>query len=320
MSLVAIEGLDRDRLGDGPRVVTDGSFDGVHIGHQSLLRETVRFAGERSAVPTVLTYEPLPAEFFGRPAPRRRLTPLPEKLSLLERCGIGACVILPFDQALADMPAERFVREILGEGLNAVGVAVAEGHTIGSGAEVGAIALADLAERRGISVRVIPPKRHGGGRVSSTRVRAHLRSGAVRLAQELLDRPYQAAGRVVAGEQRGRRLGFPTANLDVPEEKLLPADGVYACHAAVGDAVPEPRAPSSAVVNIGRSPTFGEQHRRVEAHLLDFSGELVGEMVHLFFAERLRRERPFSTPGELVTQIERDVERARLLLGTLPSP
>ena len=315
MSLTVVRGLDRDELGAARRVITDGSFDGVHIGHQSLLRETVKVAEAHAARPTVVTYEPLPAEFFGRPAPRRRLTPLPEKLALLDRLGIDTCVILPFDQALAEMPAESFVRDILCDRLGAVALAVAEGHTVGVEAEAGVTALGDLAQRCGISVHVIPPTLDAAKRVSSTMIRARLRTGQVAVARDLLDRPYHAAGAVVEGKRRGQRLGFPTANLDVPKQKLLPGDGVYACHAVVSDEpLPELDDPLAAVVNIGHSPTFGEQDRRVEAHLLDFSGDLVGATVHLFMVERLREERAFSSPGELVEQIEHDVQQARSLL------
>ncbi len=312
-----IRGLFSPEVGPAPRAVTDGAMDGVHLGHQALLRRTVEVAGQIGATPTLMTYEPLPAELLGRPGPRRRLTLLPEKLTLCERLGLAECIIAEFTDDFAALTPEQFLAGILRDHLHASAVVVGEGHTFGAGGRAGLGVLQEICGRLGMSVVAIPPLVLAGVRISSTLIRARLRAGRVACVRELLGRDYHAAGPVVAGAGRGRALGFPTANLQIPDLKLLPADGVYACRAVIApEPLPDDGAPNlPAAVNIGRCPTFGQNRRTVEAHLADFDDDLTGKIVHLFFLDRIRDEQAFSTVGELARQVEQDVQAVREIVA-----
>ncbi len=285
-----------------------GNFDGVHLGHQELVRQLrERSAAER--LPAVaLTFDPHPLTVLAPARAPVPLTTLDERARLLRAAGLDGVVALPFTEELSQCPAEEFARRYLAEWLRARWVAVGDGFRFGRGRAGDAALLAREGEQLGFGVLVVPPVLEGGLPVSSTRVREALGSGAVEVAARLLGRPHRLRGHVVEGARRGRTLGFPTANL-VPPGVALPADGVYAGWVWL-DADRRP-----AVVNVGRRPTFDHGELRLEAHVLDWAGDLYGRELELAFVARLRGEQRFEGPDALVAQIRRDLARARELLG-----
>jgi len=293
---------------DGPvSVVALGVFDGVHLGHQSILKTAVRVARESGLEALACTFDPHPMQVLRPDLAPAPITTLEDRLELIAASGIETAVVLAFTPSLAATEAEAFVKDVLLGRLRARDVVVGFNHTFGRGARGNARLLQALAERLGFTTHVVPPLYVDGVQVSSTGIRAALARGDVELAGRHLGRPYSLTGRVVRGAGRGKTLGFPTANLDVSLPLLLAA-GVYAAWAETGQG----RHP--AVVNIGTRPTFGERSTAVEAHLIDFSGVLYDAPLRLSFVRRLRAERRFPDPEALRRQIERDVAAARACL------
>lgn len=292
--------------------VTIGNFDGVHRGHQALIDSAARWAAPEGGHTVVLTLDPHPARLLDPARAPATLTTLDQKGELLAALGVDAFVVLPFTAELARRPAEEFVRQVLVQALEAKMVVVGEDFRFGHRRRGDVAALEALGARLGFGVQAVAPVLHGGRPVSSSRVREALGRGQVEEARLLLGRPFFVDGRVVVGERRGRTLGFPTANLETPNE-TLPLEGVYAARC---------RVPSGrwvkAVVNIGRRPTFGGGTVSVEAHLIDFDGDLYGADLRTEFAERLREERRFEGPEPLVAQIREDVSRARAVVADSP--
>jgi len=310
MHLVRLETLTP--LGLASPAVTIGNFDGVHRGHQALVRETVARARTTGGVSVALTFDPHPAQVLGRARVPAELTTLEQKSELLEALGTDVLAVLPFTRAVAALTPEAFAREVLAGAVGARHVVVGDTFRFGHRQAGNAFLLAALGTALGFSVQAVPPVLDEGRPVSSSRVREALAAGNVAHAGALLGRPYFVDGVVVEGDRRGRTIGFPTANLD-PGEGLLPARGVYAGPCRLSDG----RAPL-AVVNVGQRPTFGGRTVTVEAHLLDFAGDLYGERLRLSFAAHLRDEQRFDGVDALVAQIRRDVERARALLPRPP--
>jgi riboflavin kinase/FMN adenylyltransferase len=277
-----------------PRRIAVGEFDGVHVGHRAVI------AGND----TVLTFEPHPMAVIRPQMAPKLLTSLELKSELMEALGVEELVIVPFDEAFARQSANEFIDRVLVEQLGATHVSVGTNFRFGKSA-VGTTAL--LAADPRFQARVVPLVEAEGAIVSSSRIRTLIADGQVEQAAELLGMPLRFRGEVVSGDRRGRELGFPTANL-VPDPGLVcPANGVYACRA--GDHL--------AAVNVGVRPTFGDgQGLLVEAFLVDFSGDLYGQMLTLEFIARLRGEERFTSVEALITQMGRDVERTRELLGS----
>ncbi len=292
--------------------VTIGNFDGVHRGHQALIRAAARRAGEQGGRTVVLTFDPHPARLLDPEGAPATLTTLDQKGELLGGLGVDVFVVLPFTPELARLPAEGFVGGVLVEALGAQSVVVGEDFRFGHRRRGDVPRLEELGGRHGFEVEALPPVLHEGLPVSSSRVREVLARGQVEEARALLGRSFFIDGRVVEGERRGRTLGFPTANLATPNE-TLPLGGVYAarCRVPPGRWIP-------AVVNIGRRPTFGGGGVSVEAHLLDFEADLYGAELRIEFVGRLREERRFDGPEALVAQIGEDVSRARALVAEAP--
>ena len=274
------------RLEQVPRAVAIGTFDGVHLGHRAVVRAAVD-AGLRS---TVVTFDPHPRLVLGRDV--ELLASVQRRLELLADCGVEDVLVVPFTPELAALDAEAFARAYL------VGIG-AQVVVAGAGFRFGRERAGDLAllERLGIETRNVPLVEG----ISSTRIRGLVACGDVEHAAGLLGRPVEVEGEVVGGDQRGAGLGFPTANLATPEHLLIPANGIYA--GAAGDA--------RAAVSIGVNPHFGGRERRVEAFLLDWTGDLYGERLVVQLWRRLRDERAFASDQELVDQIARDVEETR---------
>lgn len=299
-----------------------GVFDGVHLGHQAIIAETVKMAvcppeAGGGGVPAVLTFDPHPSAVLSEHGAPRLLTTTEEKIALLGALGVKRVILAAFTRAFANVAAHDFIERLVAQQLKACCVVVGAGWRFGAAGRGNAEMLRRAARQYGFRVKLVPAVEVGGKKVSSTRIRELLLRGRVAAARQYLGRPYQLSGEVVRGDGRGRLLGFPTANVKTPAEKLIPADGVYVCYAGQ-------RRWRPAIASIGVRPTFdigGE--RRVEVHLLGrpprVGGEaatsppyrkakanLLGRRLRVAFLERLRGERAFASPEALVAQMSAD--------------
>ncbi|HNQ02101.1 MAG TPA: bifunctional riboflavin kinase/FAD synthetase [Syntrophales bacterium] len=304
-----IRGLDKIPSKYECSVVTIGNFDGIHLAHQGLLRKVVTEAADRKCRGVVLTFEPHPQKVLH---PERRpfylLTTLEEKLKLIEGLGIDAVILIEFTPEFSKTSAEQFVRGILWDRLHLEKLIIGHDTAFGNRKTGNETFLRSMGEKLGFDVEAIEGVQVEGILVSSTSIRHALQEGDVRRAMQLLGRPYNLRGPVVKGYRRGSEIGVPTANI-ASEKELIPARGVYAVTAEMEGR----RHPG--VLNIGYSPTFGDNRLTVEVHLLDFPREeLYGKPIEVFFIDRIRDEVKFENPQQLVRQIERDIERARELL------
>ena len=294
-----------------PTAIALGSFDGLHQGHRRVIA-AVTGAAARAAglVPSVVSFWPHPREVLHGDT-RLRLDLPAEKLELLEPVGIEQLVLVPFDPALAALTPEAFVEQVLVGQLAAGLVAVGENFRFGKGRSGDTAALIALGQRYGLAVEVLPMLWDGPERVSSSRIRRALAAGDLEEARRLLERPYRFSGQVVQGRGLGRKLGWPTANLQVDGRKFLPLEGVYAAMASVAGAPPVP-----AVMNLGPQPTVDPMApSAVEVHLLDRSMELVGQELRIEPLKLLRTQCAFANVEALSAQIGADAEAARKLCG-----
>jgi len=298
----------------GPTVVTIGVFDGVHRGHRALLDRVVREAAARRIAPGAITFDRHPMEVL-RPGSRpRMLSTLRQRIELLGAAGMEFVLVLPFTQRLSRMRAEEFAVKVLLEAVSARAIVVGANFRFGHRAAGDPELLSRLAQPRGVDVIAVPLDAEGDEAISSTRIRAALAAGDVATAARLLGRPFAVSGQVVLGDQRGRLLGVPTANLRVPSRLALPAKGIYAGHLRTRDSGLMP-----AVSNVGVNPQFGGVDLHVEAHVLDFDGDLYGQRVSVSFEHRLRDEATFPDVAALVAQMREDIRQTRRLLG-VPAP
>lgn len=289
-------------------VVTVGVFDGLHLGHQLLL-STVRTVAAGRPV-ALVTFDPHPRAVLGPPKHHRLLAPIGERLQLLEALSLDAVAILRFDREIAQQPYDAFVRAVLLEGLGARHLVLGYNVRLGYQRQGDPAHLAELGKRLGYETTFVPACEVDGEPVSSTRIRHLLDLGDVEAATRLLGRPYAISGTVVRGAGRGRGLGTPTANLDVPADKLLPANGVYAVTAEVEGRV------LRGALNLGVVPTFGDgAERSAEVHLLDFAGDLYGTRLQVHLHRRLREERRFDGAEALQAAIREDLKQVRTTLG-----
>ena len=298
--------------------VTVGNFDGVHLGHQSLAAETVRQARARGGTAVALTFDPHPSRVLSPDRAPSTLMTLDQRAEALAAIGIDRLAVLPFTFELSRESAADFARKVLRDAMGARVVVVGQGFRFGRGREGDLAGLARLGQSLGFEVVGTAPVIHEGAPISSTRIREALARGAVAPARAMLGRRFFVDGTVGTGVGRGRKIGLPTANLAVLNE-TLPARGVYAAwcrEPAGGGATRHP-----AVVNIGHRPTFGAGALSVEAHLLDFEGDLYGRVLRVEFQERLREERTFDGPEALLRQVRDDIGRARRMLDIVdPEP
>lgn len=297
-------------LADRPCAMVVGNFDGVHRGHQAVLRQVASEARARSLEPCVLTFDPHPAAVVGTGAPPL-LTRMERRAEWMGALGIDRVYVRRFDAAFAAWPPERFVRDLIAPGLRAQVVVVGDNFRFGVKRSGDLTLLRTLGAQLGFETRVHPVAGDARGPFSSTRAREAIAAGDLDEACRVLDRPHELTGRVVHGAERGRLLGFPTANLDgVPE--MLPPDGVYAVRVDVLD---EPgTGPRLGVTNIGLRPTVaadGDVQRTIETFVLDFAGDLYGRRLRLHLVARLRDEERFGSLAELKAQIALDVTLAR---------
>ncbi|MCL6608791.1 MAG: bifunctional riboflavin kinase/FAD synthetase [Geminicoccaceae bacterium] len=300
-------------------VLAIGNFDGVHLGHRAVLEAARRRATAEGSLWGALTFEPHPRELLSPESAPARLTPFALKAALIRALGADLLIVLPFDHALAALAPEAFVAEVLAARIGARAVATGVDFRFGHRRAGDVATLARAGARHGIAVEAVEPVEVEGERCSSTAVRTHLEAGRVDRAARLLGRPHEVAGLVRPGDRRGRTLGFPTANLAPrPARVQLPGAGVYAVTARIAG---EPGGRwHPAVANLGRRPTFDGEGLRLEVHLLDGEHALYGRRLAVRFLERLREERRFASPAELVEQIARDCAAARRVLGATTLP
>ena len=281
-----------------PRKIAIGTFDGVHVGHRAVIK----------GADTVLTFEPHPLEILHPAAAPKLLMPFEVKRDVLDGLGIEEMIVIPFNESFTRITAEQFIEEILIARLGATEVSVGDNFRFGSKAK-GTPQM--LSERPEFGTRVEPLVEVAGEAVSSTRIRALVAAGDMELARRCLGVPFMVEGEVVTGDQRGRELGFPTANL-VPDDRLaIPGHGVYA---AFANGLP-------AAVNIGVRPTF-ETGRGVliESYLIDQDVDLYGQILRVAFVERLRGEKRFDSAEELIEEMKRDVEKTRAVCASFQRP
>ncbi len=297
----------------GDTVVTVGTFDGVHLGHLDVLVRLVARARDTRRTSLLLTFEPHPLELLNPEKAPRLLTTRDEKLAAIAATGLDYVAILPFSRALANHSAEEFVDRVLRGRFQMAELLIGHDHGFGRGRAGDVETLRTLGAACGFAVEVVAPVVTSDGQtVSSTRIRRAVATGDLQTAEAGLGRRYSVAGQVVAGESRGRALGFPTLNLR-PESprKLLPPDGVYAVD------VETPRGRFGGMMNLGGRPTFGDEGRTIEAHLFDTAGDFYGDAVQVGFVARLRDTRRFEGPAELMKQLAADEEGARRALTLL---
>ncbi|MBI2773372.1 MAG: bifunctional riboflavin kinase/FAD synthetase [Chloroflexi bacterium] len=284
-----------------------GVFDGVHMGHQHLVRALRERADRAGATAVAATFDPLPIQFFAPGAPPSALSDINERTALLRGAGAGTVVVFLFDDAFSRLSARDFVDRLVRAG-DVKRVMVGEDFRFGHDREGDVRMLRDLAKDRGFDVEIMRPVERDGAVVSSTRIRNSLVAGDVAAAERLLGRPYAVPGSIVHGDKRGRALGYPTINVSTPPERLLPRDGIYATRVTVGDRT------FGAATSLGVRPTFGGGERVLESYLLDFSGDLYGEEASTSFVARIRDELRFENADALVARISEDVEAVRAAL------
>ncbi|MGL4622050.1 bifunctional riboflavin kinase/FAD synthetase [Chroococcidiopsis sp.] len=313
-----------------PTAVALGNFDGLHRGHQQVIQPVVSFGREQGEEnnfthhSTVVTFNPHPQEFFSGQS-RKLLTPLPEKAEQLDRWGIEQLVLLPFNRELAALSPEDFVEQILVQQLQAKTISIGQDFRFGKQRSGTAKDLQAIAARFGIPVAILPNYNCEGERISSSAIRQALTEGNVKRAELLLARPYTLQGKVVKGQQLGRTIGFPTANIELPENKFLPRLGVYAVRVLIeGDRLDSSNENiianwelriATGVMNLGYRPTVNGIGLTVEVHLFDWSGDLYGKAIAVQLEEFIRPEKKFASLDELKAQIAADSAKARNLLS-----
>jgi riboflavin kinase/FMN adenylyltransferase len=288
------------------RALALGTFDGVHLGHRRVIGSALERARARGLVAAVVTFDPHPLEVLRPDRPPRLLTTIERKIELVSALGLDELVAIPFTEERSRQSAEEFCDQVLVATLGARSVSVGANFHFGHGAAGDATLLRSRPE---FDTEVVELVAQDGESISSSRIRSLVDAGDVAGAARLLGAPYALAGRVVEGDRRGRELGMPTANLDVPEQQLLPAPGIYAA-TATGERI-ETELP--AAVSIGVRPTFGGGALLVEAHLIGFEGDLYGTVLQLEFLERLRDEERFDSAEALVEQMRKDVADTRAI-------
>ncbi|HEX8456665.1 MAG TPA: bifunctional riboflavin kinase/FAD synthetase [Pyrinomonadaceae bacterium] len=288
-----------------PTVLTLGVFDGLHLGHQLIMRTVVERARAINCVPTVITFDPHPRAVLHPESAPPLLQTFDQKIEAFGVLGIEQAIVIRFDAGFAQIRAEDFLRDVVRDRLQAREVYLGRGFAFGRGREGNIELLRAASGRLGFHADEVAEVRLRGARISSSRIREMLAAGRVNLARRMLGRPYGVEGRVVRGDTRGRTLGFPTANVH-PQNRVIPRAGVYVTAALIDGAW------RRSVTNVGTRPTFDarEASSSVETYVMNWSGDLYGDVVRVRFLHRLRDERKFASVADLKAQIERDVLRA----------
>ena len=289
-------------------IVALGNFDGFHLGHQAVVGRAVKRARAEGRPALVATFDPHPMRYFKPDTPRFRLTTLEQRAALMQAAGVDAMLVFAFDEPMAALSAEAFVRERLIDQLGVAGVVTGEDFTFGKARSGSVDGLAVLGRELGFSADTVGAVEREGETVSSTRIRAALREGRPRDAAALLTRPFAIAGEVRHGDKLGREIGYPTANVDLGNY-LRPAYGIYAVKVTLADG----RVVDGAA-NLGIRPSFDPPKELLEPYLFDFSGDLYGQVIEVALIEYLRPEAKFETLEALKMQMAADCDRARTLL------
>lgn len=303
------------RLNDIPEfeketVVTFGVFDGIHIGHQTVIDTLLKRAAQHQLMSVLIGFYPHPLAFL---APQRcppLLTPLSKRLEILQQSGIDKIIMLRFDAQIAAMSPEHFVEQVLVKKCRARHVVVGYACQFGKDRAGNAQKLVDLSKIYPFGVTIVPPTEIDSAPVHSTRIREALTQGDLQYSWQLLGRYYSLIGNVIPGDGRGRQIGFPTANIDT-QKQVCPPNGVYAIQAKLeGHRL-------DGVLNIGIRPTFGGTTVQVESHFFDFDETIYGKSVEIFLIEKIRGERKFPNPETLIQQIRRDINAAKKILAEI---
>ncbi len=284
-----------------------GNFDGVHLGHQKLIKKAIQEAENRNLTSIALTFEPHPLKVLKPDVSPLLLLPLSEKIRIIKFLGIDYIVVLNFSEEFSSLSPEKFAKEVLSERLKAKFVVVGENFRFGKNREGDKKDLVNLGKKLGFDAFIQPAVIIKGLPVSSTRIRRILKEGRIEEAWKLLGRPFKIVGKVIKGKGRGKKLGFPTANINV-ENELIPKTGVYAVFVEIDEKL------LRGVMNIGYNPTFGEEKLSVEVHILDFNEEIYEKKIGVYLIKRLRNESRFANINELIKAIKRDVECAKRIL------
>lgn len=288
----------------GDTLLTIGVFDGIHLGHQQLLQKLKQKAFENRLLPGVVTFDPHPRHITTPGIDLPCLTTPQEKIDILNSLGLEIIALITFTKDVADLPAREFLVK-LKKHLRMKGLIIGPDFAMGQGREGNRDNLLALGREMGFSLEILSGVSINGDIVSSTSIRKALIGGDLKKVSLLLGRPFALSGTVVKGDERGRLIGYPTANLKLDRDKTIPVDGIYITLTWIEGK------PHSSVTSIGLRPTFKKQERTIETYILDFSGDLYGKRLKLEFLEKLRGEKKFSGVEELKKQIALDVEQAR---------
>lgn len=306
-----VQGLPQ-AISDRPTVLTIGVFDGVHRGHQHLIGSTIQRAKELGYQSAVLTFDPHPDLVIRPERDRHYLSTLEQRAEYIEQLGADLLIVMPFSRAVMAQTALEFMTQIC-QALPLRELWVGHDFALGRGREGNIARLSEIGTELGYTVHPVDALSEQGEVISSSSIRRALIQGDVATANRLLARPFTLRGKVIEGDKRGRTIGFPTANLDISVQHLLPADGVYVGKAYIGGKE------YASATNVGTRPTFDGIERRVEAYLLDFSGNIYGQSVDLEFLEFLRGDIRFESVEALIEQIAKDVQDTRDWLAKHPS-
>jgi riboflavin kinase/FMN adenylyltransferase len=293
-----------------PTVLTIGSFDGIHRGHQYLISRVVTRAKETGGASALVTLHPHPKIVLRPNSPLQYLSTIEERLDLLAPLGLDYAVILPFSLEYSQIRARDFIQMLI-DHLNMKELISGPDFALGYKREGNVDFLRALGKEKGFTVNVVGPQKFDDQIMSSTRIREMIAAGDLEDATRFLGRFPSVRGRVVRGDQRGRKLGFPTANLAVAERRLLPADGIYAVRVKIQDKW------HGGAASIGVRPTFGSGQRTVEVYVLDFDGDLYDQVIEVQFIKRLREERKFENVDALIKQMNQDVAQTREVLANI---
>ncbi len=292
-----------------------GSFDGVHVGHQQLIRKLNKSAHQAGEKSVILTFHPHPAVILRGRVGAFYLTTPSEKVELLDELGVDIVITHPFTYELSQIAAREYVEYLIMH-LGFRELWVGQDFALGKGREGDVPYLQMLGEEAGFTVNIVEPVKADGRVVSSSLIRNLISEGKVHEVIRLLDRPYQLTGPVIHGDGRGKRIGIPTANIDTGPEKLIPGAGVYACLAHVSDKT------LPAAVNVGTRPTFisADKKSHVEAYILNYSGDLYNQQLSIDFVERLRGEERFDSVAQLIDQIDADIKQTQEIIARINNP
>lgn len=291
-------------------VVTIGNYDGVHLGHRALLHNVMARSRELELPSCVMSFEPMPREFFGADNSPGRLSTWRERFELLREAGVDVLYLTPFSHAIAGMSPEHFVEQVLVKKLNVKLLYVGDDFRFGKARAGGVVDLRRMGSQWGFELAQLPSELVDGERVSSSLIRDALINGDLARAKRLLGRPFSMSGRVIKGQQLGRTLGYPTANIH-PRRNSLPLSGIFAVRVTGGGLVQAP-----AVANLGFRPTVGGGDALLEAHVFDFEGDLYGQHLKVEFVAKIRDEEHFDSLDEMVVQMDDDSARSRALLAS----